>query len=109
MVVLLPVPSGVLRRADALTQRSKGNTVLPMKTLTFKVTEDEAFLIRSLAAKANLSVSEFLRRRAADLGAVQKKPGRVRCRRTGAIIFALLPQQPPLTTEDVRKMLADFP
>ena len=80
-----------------------------MKTLTFKVTDDEARLIRSLATKASLSVSEFLRRRAAGSATAPVKPRRVRCRHTGAAIFGPLPQHPPLTTENVREMLAEFP
>ena len=86
-----------------------GNTVLPVKTLTFKVTDDEARLIRSLAKKEKLSVSEYLRRRASGGRAATRVPGKVRCEFTGAIIFAPLPDLPPLDTESVREMLADFP
>ena len=80
-----------------------------MKTLTFKVSDDEAQLIRSLAKREKLSVSEFLRRRAAGGKGAERSPGRVKCEFTGAMIFAPLSGQPPFDTESVREMLADFP
>jgi hypothetical protein len=80
-----------------------------MTTITFKVTEEEARLIRSRARKEHISVSEYLRRRANVSLPGSKKPGRVRCRHTGAIIFAAPENQPPLTTESVRELLYDFP
>jgi len=80
-----------------------------MKTLTFKVSDDEARLIRSLARREKLSVSEYLRRRAGGGSGVARVPGRVRCEFTGAMIFAPAPGQPPFDTESVREMLADFP
>lgn len=66
-------------------------------------------MIRRRAAKARLSMSEFLRRQAAGAETASAKPRKVRCRHTGAKIFGPLPQSPPLTTEEVRGMLADFP
>jgi hypothetical protein len=92
-----------------LTVRPDGNTVLPMTTISFKVTEDEARLIRLLARKEGVSVSDYLRRRARGSSAASQKPRRVRCPHTGAMIFAGLDEQPPLTTESVRALLADFP
>jgi len=79
-----------------------------MKTLTFKVSDDEARLIRALARREKLSVSEYLRRRAGG-GREAGNPGRVKCEFTGATIFAPLAGQPPFDTESVREMLADFP
>jgi hypothetical protein len=80
-----------------------------MTTLTFKVTADEARRIRKLARKENLTLSEFLRRRASGQASEPIKPGRVRCAFTGAMIFASLANQPPLTTETVKEIMADFP
>jgi hypothetical protein len=80
-----------------------------MKTLTFKVSDDEARLIRSLARREKLTVSEYLRRRASGARGAVGVPARVRCEFTGAMIFAPLPEQPPLDTASVREMLADFP
>ncbi len=80
-----------------------------MKTLTFKVSDDEAQLIRSLARREKLTLSEYLRRRAGGGSAAPGVPGRVRCEITGAMIFAPLTGQPPFDTESVREMLADFP
>jgi hypothetical protein len=80
-----------------------------MATLTFKVTDHEARLIRSRARKERITVSEYLRRRASLSLASAGKPARVRCPHTGAMIFAPPDNQPPLTTEVVRDLLSDFP
>ncbi len=80
-----------------------------MPTLTFKVTVDEAHIIRAKARGRKLTLSEYVRRRALNDG---KRPGRVRripCGHTGALIFSSPAGAPPLTTETVRGMLADFP
>ena len=96
-------------RGGQLTIVFTGNTVLPMMTITFKVTDDEARQIRSQARKEGLSVSEYLRRRASAPMALSKAPRRIRCSHTGAMIFAAPENQPPLTTELVRDLLSDFP
>ena len=81
-----------------------------MVTITFKVTRDEARAIRARARKEGVSVSEYLRRRASMPAARSSRPpARIRCPHTGAIIFAPLAEEPPLTTEQVRDLLADFP
>ena len=80
-----------------------------MTTMTFKVTDDDARLIRSRARREGISVSEYLRRRARASLPVARKPRRVRCPHTGAMIFAAPDNQPPLTTESVRALLSDFP
>jgi hypothetical protein len=80
-----------------------------MTTLTFKVTDREARLIRARARQERVTVSEYLRRRASLSSRDTRKPSRVRCARTGAMIFAPLEGQPPLTTEAVRELLSDFP
>ncbi len=92
----------------SLSGSSFGNTVLPVKTISFKVSEEEARGIRQQASRERLTLSEFLRRRA--LGSAQGRSIRKsRCKHTGAEIFAPLPGDPPLTTEAVREMLSDFP
>jgi hypothetical protein len=92
-----------------LTSRPFGNTVIPMTTLTFKVAEDEAQNLRVAARRARLSLSEYLRRQI-RMNTVEAKPvGRIKCRHTGARIFAPVPQHPLLTTESVKEILADFP
>ena len=80
-----------------------------MTTLTFKVTEIEARRIRGLARQEKLTLSEYLRRRASGQSRDAVKPGRVKCAFTGAMIFAPLANQPPLTTESVKQIMADFP
>ena len=80
-----------------------------MATLTFKVTDDEARLIRARARKERVTVSAYLRRQASLALAPARKPAKVRCPHTGAMIFAAPDDQLPLTTDAVREMLADFP
>ena len=80
-----------------------------MATISFKVSDDEARMIRVLAGKEGVSVSEFLRRRACISLPAPRKPARVRCPHTGALVFAAPAHLPPLTTETVRELLADFP
>ena len=80
-----------------------------MTTLTFKLQDDEARSLRAAARRVGLTVSEFVRRRLRTDGAEAKPVGRIKCRHTGAMIFAPAPQHPPLSTAAVREMLADFP
>ena len=80
-----------------------------MTTLTFKVTDQEARLIRSRARKERVTVSEYLRRRASLSLAPASASAKVRCPHTGAMIFAAPANQPPLTTDAVRELLLDFP
>lgn len=80
-----------------------------MTTLTFKVAEDEAQNLRAAARMANLTLSEFLRRQLRTNPQKPKPAKRVKCRFTGAMIFAPPSHLPILTTESVREMLADFP
>lgn len=80
-----------------------------MTTISFKVSAEEAHLIRSRASREGVSVSEYLRRRATIPMPHPQKPQQVRCQHTGAMIFAAPGDQPPLTTEAVRELLSDFP
>ncbi len=80
-----------------------------MPTLSFKVTDEEARLIRARAGRDGVSVSEYLRRRANVALSAPAPPRRVRCPRTGALIFGALDDQPPLDTATVRELLSDFP
>lgn len=80
-----------------------------MPTLTFKVSEDEARRIRALARQRQMTVSAYLRQQA-QLGAgAVVAVERVRCRHTGAIVFAPQRGLAALTTDSVREMLGDFP
>ena len=80
-----------------------------MPTLSFKVSDDEARTIRVQARKEGVSVSEYLRRRACLSMPPPQKPARIRCPHTGALVFAAPEHLPPLTTDAVRELLADFP
>lgn len=97
------------RRLNFVARPRCGVTVLPVKTISFKVSDDEARLIRSLAKQERVTLSEYLRRRAKGEERNAGPPQRVRCEFTGAMIFAPLAGQAPLTTESVREMLSDFP
>jgi hypothetical protein len=61
------------------------------------------------ARRENLTLSEFLRRQIRSKKVARKPVRRVKCRQTGAVIFAPAPGYPALTTEAVKEMLADFP
>lgn len=76
-----------------------------MKTITFKVTEDEERLIREEARRAGMTVSGFLRLRIRGTEPIAI----VRSSATGAPAFSSQAQSAPLTTEAVGAMLADFP
>ena len=82
-----------------------------MTTLTFKVSDDEARMIRALAMQEKVTLSEYLRRRAGgrSCGAEAAAPPRIRCEQTGAMIFAPLAHQAPLNSRVVKELLADFP
>ena len=80
-----------------------------MKTITFKVTDEEARLIRSLAQREKTSLSEYLRRKATGIPGAAAMPQRMLCPHTGAMVYSGMPGQQPLTTEAVSQMLADFP
>ena len=80
-----------------------------MRVLTFEVSDDEDRVIRSLAEKERVPLSEFLRRRAIQANRLSGTPERILCDFTGAMIFGPAPELVPLTTETVRQILADFP
>ncbi len=80
-----------------------------MATVSFKVSDEEARLIRIRARREGVSVSEYLRRRARLAMPAPSSPRLVRCPHTGAMIFAAPEDQPPLTTDTVQDLLADFP
>lgn len=80
-----------------------------MKTMTFKVDDEDARLLRVRAKQAKLTLSEYLRRRLLEPGGSTAPVGRVKCPQTGAMIFAPMPTGARLTTESVRERLSDFP
>ena len=82
---------------------------ITVTTLSFKVSDREARVIRQRARRERLSVSEYLRRRAAAATTVAAKPVVSRCPVTGAKIFLASQDLPPLTVAATREMLADFP
>lgn len=82
-----------------------------MPTITFKVTAREAARIRRLAAKAGCTVSEFLRRRATE-SPDPAATGEYRIEtseRTGLPVLHGSPGARPVSSEEIRELLADFP
>lgn len=92
---------------DGYDRGRYGSTL--MVTISFKVSDDEARSIRERARQEGVSVSEYLRRRARLTTAGSTTWPRVRCPHTGAVIFAEPDGEPPLATDAVRELLADFP
>jgi len=83
--------------------------VLPMPTLSFKVSADEARRLRLMARRQGLSLSEFIRKQTLHGGKGGQEVKRVKCQFTGATIFRSPEGARPFTSESVREMLADFP
>ena len=89
-----------------------GDTVIPMATISFKVTEREAARIRRLAKKEASTVSEYLRRRAmpeewplAPIAAYHMKISPV----TGLPVMHGPASATRVSSEQVREFLVDFP
>jgi hypothetical protein len=82
-----------------------------MPTLTFKVTPHEAARIRELARREGVTVSEFLRRRATAAQAAPSATGYsiVRDPVTGLPAMKAPEGIGPVTSAQIRALLADFP
>jgi len=82
-----------------------------MPTITFKVTPREAARIRELARREGVSVSEFLRRRAVTAGSLGDA-GEYRIGRdpvTGLPVMEAPTSVAPVSSEQIRALMADFP
>jgi hypothetical protein len=82
-----------------------------MPTITFKVSDREASRIRELARREGVTVSEFLRRRAI---AAPPHPGAGEYRITtdpvtGLPVMEAPSGTPPVTSGQIRALMADFP
>ncbi len=84
-------------------------SVIPVATISFKVSDEEAHTIRARARMERLTVSEFIRRQAFAIIRPPTSIDRMRCPLTGAIIFGGAEDLPPLTVDSTREMLVDFP
>jgi hypothetical protein len=81
-----------------------------MPTITFKVTTREAARIREAARREGVTVSEFLRRRAT--AAPPHSAGGYRIGTdpvTGLPVMEAPPGTPPVSSAQIRALLADFP
>jgi hypothetical protein len=82
-----------------------------MPTITFKVSQREAARIRELARREGLTVSEFLRRRAVVPG-IEGKPEKYRIAQdpvTGLPVMIAPSGMAPVTSEQIRALMSDFP
>jgi hypothetical protein len=88
--------------------RYYGNTV---PTITFKVTEREAARIRELARREGMTVSEFLRRRAVAVAATGAAGDYrvVQDPLTGLPVMVAPEAMAPVSSEQIRALMADFP
>jgi hypothetical protein len=82
-----------------------------MPTITFKVSALEAARIRELARREGVTVSEFLRRRAVAHQPHRESRGyRVTTNPlTGLPVMEAPPEAAPVSSAQVRALLADFP
>jgi hypothetical protein len=82
-----------------------------MPTLTFKVSARETARIRELARREGLTVSEFLRRRAvtAVSGGASGEYRIVTDPLTGLPVMEAPPGTGPISSEQIRAHMADFP
>ena len=79
-----------------------------MPTITFKVTPEEAALLRARARAAQRTLSEFLRDQV--FGRQTRKRTRLEpSKRTGILIIPQKPNARRLSTETVSELLNDFP
>lgn len=111
----MPIQSIILKKTNQhpllkikFDENQNSNTVLLLKTITFKVSDDEARLIRTQAKKENNTLSEYMRRRAFLPAEIKAKLVRLKCPLTGITVLSS-PNQPPLNTETVRELLSNFP
>lgn len=82
-----------------------------MPTITFKVSPREAARIRELARREGLTVSEFLRRRAVSTVA-SEATGEYRIAKdplTGLPVMEAPPGRGPVSSEQIRALMTDFP
>jgi hypothetical protein len=82
-----------------------------MPTLTFKVSDREAARIRELARREALTVSEYLRRRAVASASVAPVSDYriVKDPLTGLPMMEAPRGSAPVSSEQIRALLADFP
>jgi hypothetical protein len=95
-----------------LTRARRSSYGITVPTLSFKVTPREAARIRSLARRERRTVSEFLRRRATEPARASGPTAGYRIERsrvTGLPVMTAPAETPPVTDEQVRALLVDFP
>jgi hypothetical protein len=106
-----PGLSGVFltRSRNSLAEGRERYYRMIVVTLSFKVSEQDARAIRAQARREKVSVSQYIRQRAALPVSGLAKPGVRLCPITGARVWEAPPALPALTVATTRQMLADFP
>lgn len=105
---VLRLPCGQSKVGWRLDGAFLGNTVLPMPTLTFKVSLTEAQAIRARARAEKASVSAFLRRRVLDQKPARQRKLILRKHPVSGLSFKANPGR-AVAQEEIDAALADFP
>ncbi len=93
----------------ALDPQKWSNTVIRMPTLTFKVSNEEARLIRAKARSEKSTLSAFLRTRVLDAKPVRRKVVARKHPVSGLPYDAGGLGEPVVTRDAIKTLLADFP
>lgn len=94
---------------SALDRVIARNTVLRMPTLTFKVSDDEARLLRARARAEKTTLSAFLRARVLDAAPARRKIVMRKHPVSGLPCDAGAGKRAVVTRDAVKALLADFP
>lgn len=86
-----------------------GNTVLRMPTLTFKVSEEEARVLRAKARAENTTLSAFLRSRVLEVASPRQRLTVRRHPVSGLPYDAGGRGRDVVTRDTIKALLADFP
>jgi len=79
-----------------------------MQVLSFKVTDEQAGVVRNLARRKNRTVSEYLRAVAFPPSTTRRKRRINEKHPVSGLIVDVTPE-PEITTEQIKAMLADYP
>lgn len=104
-----PGPGADQLGRSALDRVIARNTVLRMPTLTFKVSDDEARLLRARARAEKTTLSAFLRARVLDAAPARRKIVMRKHPVSGLPCDAGAGKRAVVTRDAVKALLADFP
>ena len=93
----------------ALDSSAQAVLLYYMPTLTLRVSPAEMSQVRRLARASGKNVSAYVRGSVLPVPARAPRTRLVRDKATGALILRHPPGTPPVTLEQVKSILADFP